>query len=44
LKWKELEMSATAGVDVAYPFDILDGEPRHVEMPLAMEEIVRRRT
>jgi hydrogenase maturation protein HypF len=37
----ELEMSAAAGVDEAYPFDILDGDRWQIDMRPAIEAIVR---
>ena len=37
----ELEMIAAPGVDAAYPFDILDGEPWQLDMRPAIEAIVR---
>ena len=37
----ELEMSAAAGVDAGYPFDILDGNPWQIDMRPTIEAIVR---
>jgi len=37
----ELEVSAATGVDAAYPFDILDGEPWQIDMRPAIQAIVR---
>jgi hydrogenase maturation protein HypF len=36
-----LEVSAAAGVDSAYPFDILDSEPWQIDMRPAIQAIVR---
>ena len=37
----ELEMSAAAGVDAVYAFDILNGDPWQIDMRPAIEAIVR---
>jgi hydrogenase maturation protein HypF len=37
----ELEMSAVPGVDAAYPFDILEGDPCQIDMRPAIQAIVR---
>jgi hydrogenase maturation protein HypF len=37
----ELEMSAVAGVEEQYPFEILDGEPRQIDIRPAIQRIVR---
>jgi len=37
----ELEMSAAAGVEAVYPFDIVDGEAWQIDMRPAIEAIVR---
>ncbi len=37
----ELEMSAAAGVDAVYPFDIVDAEPWQIDMRPAIEAMVR---
>jgi hydrogenase maturation protein HypF len=37
----ELEMSAARGVDATYPIDILDSEPRQIDMRPAIEAMVR---
>ncbi|MBZ5609296.1 MAG: carbamoyltransferase HypF [Acidobacteriia bacterium] len=37
----ELEMSALAGVDASYPFEISDGEPWQIDVRPAIEAIVR---
>jgi hydrogenase maturation protein HypF len=37
----ELEISAAAGVDATYPFDILDAEPWQIDMRPAIEAMVR---
>jgi hydrogenase maturation protein HypF len=36
----ELEMSAAAGVDAVYPFDIVDAEPWQIDMRPAIEAVV----